>query len=118
MGEQREPGADRVHGWRSGADDRHCVRPEGQLLPSADLGVFDENMVARYDFAMSRCQSEDNWNTLQPSLPVLNALSASICMQQQPFVSGGNIYVYAQSELCFLAFRSFHLRAPSHSLHT
>ena len=42
-----------------GADDRQCVRTEGQLLPSADLGVFDENMVARCNFAMSQCQSED-----------------------------------------------------------
>ena len=70
MGEQREPGADRVCCWRS-ANHRQCVRTEGQPLPSADSGVFDENMVARCDFAMSRCQSDDNWNTLQPSLPVL-----------------------------------------------
>jgi len=34
-------------------------------------GVLDENKVARCDFATSQCQSEDNWNTLQPSLPVL-----------------------------------------------
>jgi len=34
-------------------------------MPSADSGIFDENIVERCDFAMSRCQSDDNWNTLQ-----------------------------------------------------
>ena len=104
-----------------GADDRQCVRAEGQLLPSADSGLFNENMVERC-FAMSQCQIGDNWNMLPTSLPTTcqshNAPSASIRMQQQPFVSDGDIFVYAQSELCFHAFRSFHSRAPSHSLHT
>ena len=105
-----------------GAYNRQCVWTEGQPLPSADSGVFDESMVAHCDFVMSRCQSDNNWNTLQPILPEscqsYNAPSASICMQQQPFVSDGDIFVYAQSELCFHAFRSFHSHAPSHSLHT
>jgi len=34
-------------------------------MPSADSGIFDENIVERCDFAMSRCQSDDHWNTLQ-----------------------------------------------------
>ena len=91
-------------------------------VPTADSGVFDKGMVARCDFVMSRCQSDDNWNTLQPSLPAsrqsYNAPSATICLQQQLFVSGGDIFVYAQSELCFYTFCSFHSRAPSNSLHT
>ena len=37
-------------------------------MPSADSGIFDENIVERCDFAMSRCQSGDHWNTLQTSL--------------------------------------------------
>ena len=53
------------------ADNHQCVRTEGQPLSSADSGVFYENMVVRCNFAMSRCQTTDNWNTLQPSLPVL-----------------------------------------------
>ena len=40
-------------------------------MPSADSGIFDENIVERCDFAMSRCQSDDNWNTLQTSLSVV-----------------------------------------------
>ena len=40
-------------------------------MPSADSGVFDKNIVARCDFAMSQCQSDDNRNTLQTSLPVV-----------------------------------------------
>ena len=35
------------------------------------LGHLDENIVERCDFAMSRCQSDDHWNTLQTSLPVV-----------------------------------------------
>jgi len=40
-------------------------------MPSTDSGIFDENIVERCDFTMSRCQSDDNWNTLQTSLPVV-----------------------------------------------
>ena len=108
-------------------------------MPSADSGIFDENIVERCDFAMSRCQSDDNWNTLQrrqlehaahshtntqthththkPSQSY-SALSASIRMRKQPFASAGDIFVYTQSELCFHAFRSFYLRAPCHFVHT
>jgi len=54
-------------------------------------------MVARSDFVMSQCQKDNNWNTLQPSLPAslqgYNAQSVSIRMQQQLFVSGGDIFV-------------------------
>ena len=95
------------------------MRTEGQLLPSADLGVFDENMVARCDFAMSRCQSEDNWNTLQPSLPVLQcSVGEHLHAAAAVLMSGSDIFVYAQSKLRLLAFRSFHLREPSHPLYT
>jgi len=40
-------------------------------MPSADSGIFDENIAEHCDFAMSRCQNDDNWNTLQTSLPVV-----------------------------------------------
>ena len=48
-----------------------CVQTESQPMPSTDSDVFDEDIVARCDFVISRCQSDDNWNTLQPSLPVV-----------------------------------------------
>ena len=97
-----------------------CVETEGQPLPPADSGFFDENIVARCDFAMNYYQNDDNWNTLQPSLSVVQHSVGKHphAALRQPFVSGGDIFVYVQSELCFHAFRSFHLRAPSHSLHT
>ena len=82
------------------------VRADGGLVNALRrLGHLDENIVERCDFAMitgTRCR---------------RAL-ASIYMQPEPFVSDDNIFVYAQSELCFHAFRSFHLRAPCHFVHT
>ena len=88
------------------------VRTDGGLVNALRrLGHFDENIVERCDFARAmitgtRCRRA----------------SASIRMQPQPFVSDDNIFVYAQSNLCFHAFRSFHLRAPCHfvptSMHT
>ena len=40
-------------------------------MPSADSGIFDENIVENCDFAMTLCQNDDNWNTLQTSLLVV-----------------------------------------------
>jgi len=48
------------------------VRADGGLANALRrLGHLDENIVERCDFAMSRCQSNDRWNTLQTSLPVV-----------------------------------------------
>jgi len=87
-------------------------------MPSADSGIFDENIVERCDFMMSRCQSDDNWNTLQTSLPVVQCSVGKHLHAAVAVVSDGDIFVYAQSELCFHAFRSFHLRAPPHFVNT
>ena len=87
-------------------------------MPSADSGIFDENIVERCDFTMSRCQSDDNWNTLQTSLPVVQRSVGKHSHAAAAVVSDGDIFVYAQSELCFHAFRSFHLRAPCHFVNT
>jgi len=44
------------------------VRADGGLVNALRrLGHLDENIVERCDFAMSRCQSDDHWNTLQTS---------------------------------------------------
>ena len=87
-------------------------------MPSADSGIFVENIVERCDFAMSRCQNDDNWNTLQTSLPVVQRSVGKHLHAAAAVVSDGDIFVYAQSELCFHAFRSFHLRAPCHFVNT
>ena len=45
------------------------VRADGGLVNALRrLGHLDENIIERCDFAMSRCQSDDHWNTVQTSL--------------------------------------------------
>ena len=64
-------------------------------MPSADSGIFDENIVERCDFTMSRCQSDDNWNTLQTSLPVVQRSVGKHSHAAAAVVSDGDIFVYA-----------------------
>ena len=66
--------------------------------------------------SLSHTHTHTNTHT-HTSSQSYSALLASIRMQPQPFVSDGDIFMYAQSELCFHAFRSFHLCAPCHFVH-
>jgi len=101
------------------------VKTPGSQMGSPTLSLFLSLTLARSLFlslflSLSHAHSHKNTHihAHTHTSQSYSALSASIRMQLQPFVSDGNIFVYAQNNLCFHAFRSFYLRAPRHFVQT
>ena len=84
------------------ADDRRCVATAGAPRPAAVSAAFNTSLRGGCDFMLSRCASDDNWNTQQTSPAAARVMydgpRASLRLEAQPFVLASDIFLYSQAE--------------------